>query len=276
MKIINFILFSNLFIVLCALYMSSYTANILNIELSLMYYGFVATATWSSYSLHWFLSQRTDIQTVRTKWTIQNARLLWYLFIINSVLNLYFSYHFIAFYYAILPLALLTFIYTAPKIPHPIFERLKSYAFAKTFYLAAIWTAVTVILPIVVTQKSWSSLCITFMLNRFFLIYAICTIFDLRDKNEDANSGIKNLITYFSVSQIRYIIYFYILCFTITIFLLYQLQVPNFQLFCMAWPAFFLLATLRKSLTSTSDYWFYGVVDGLMMASAIQWHYAFA
>ena len=61
-----------------------------------------------------------------------------------------------------------------------------------------------------------------FALQRFCLIYAICILFDLRDRENDRTEGIKSMVTQMSLPQVR-VIYYGMLLFN---FVLYALACP--------------------------------------------------
>ena len=271
MKYVNAFLFSNLFIVCCALLMCWYTAQVLDFEvpLSFDFYGFVASATMSSYALHWYLSASEVDESVRGKWTMRHKKILLFLFVFSTIICTYFCFIFRVHWVVLVPLALLTFLYSAPKIPVWPFYMLAKKAYAKTFYLSAIWTIVTVILPIQLTDNQWNILFYCFFVNRFLLIYTICLCFDFRDRNIDERSSILNITQFFTRRQIAYLIVFCGVLFGYASYAIWLHHVTNIHIFCIVLPFIFLLFTLRKSLYSQSDYWYYFVLDGLMMGSSL-------
>ena len=96
-----------------------------------------------------------------------------------------------AFHYrALLPGILLTFLYSAPKLPQKIFRGLRRIAIGKTLYLAFVWVYVTTVLPIIVAGARWHPSFIFFTASRFFFVYACCLIFDYRDREDDRTAGI--------------------------------------------------------------------------------------
>ncbi len=91
----------------------------------------------------------------------------------------------------------LTFLYSAPKVPHATFRWLKKIAIGKTIFLAFVWMYVTTLLPFLIADASkqgWME-AVLLSIYRFFLVYAICILFDHRDREEDRAEGIRSLIT---------------------------------------------------------------------------------
>jgi hypothetical protein len=267
----NFLLFSNLYIVLCAATMCWHTAHFfcIDAQLGFDFYAFITSATLSSYSLHWYLSANENAVSERGRWTFQYQKILLFLLCISMVSCAYYGLLFWAHWRVLIPLAFLTFLYTAPKIPLAPFRILTKKAYAKTFYLAAIWTIVTVVLPVQCADSQYDTLFFCFLINRFLLLYPICLFFDFRDRNEDERSSILNIAQTFTKQQIGYLVLFFGILSLVSLCALWYQNVTFTNLFCLILPNIFLLATLRKSLNSQSDYWYYFVLDGLMMASGI-------
>ena len=113
----------------------------------------------------------------------------------------------------IVPGAMLTFLYSAPKLPVKASSILKRIAIGKTIYLSFVWTYVTTVLPLLIDGNDWEIADLLFVLTRFFLIYAICIIFDFRDREEDRREGIRSMITYFNERRIDFIFHLSLLIF---------------------------------------------------------------
>jgi hypothetical protein len=113
----------------------------------------------------------------------------------------------------LLATAFITFLYSAPKIPFPPFNHLKKIAVGKTIFLSLVWTHTTAILPLVLSNVHWQDQHFLFVINRFFLIYPICILFDYRDREEDKREGIKSMITHFSEKGIKALFYSSLLIF---------------------------------------------------------------
>ena len=71
-------------------------------------------------------------------------------------------------------------------------------AVGKTVFLAFVWMWVTAMLPFILGHGEWTTGVILFFISRFFFIYAICIMFDYRDRESDRAEGIRSMITYFS------------------------------------------------------------------------------
>lgn len=158
----------------------------------------------------------------------------------------------------------LPFFYSAPKLPQAPFRNLKRIAVVKTFYLAASWTLVTIILPVILNpgireQAPW-----TYLINRFFLLYALCLIFDLRDRDADAREGIHSLPTRFpekTIDRIFYLCIIVVVCSGIWVTPVHGDVKSLLVIQGPAW-AMALLYPWAKKLRSA--YFYHGVLDGLL------------
>ena len=264
-KIFDTIIFSNFYIALAAVMMCYTSQRLFGLFFDKKLAVFVFFATLCSYSLHWFLTSN-ELKTPRMTWTNNNRNLLKLLFLVGAAGTSISFFYLFSLWKIILPLALLTFFYTAPKIPFRFFYFLKGFAAAKTFYLAIVWFCVTVVLPFEDAKIIWTNELFLFATNRFLLIVTVCILFDYRDRDEDF--GIKNFITYFDEKKLNIAFYFNTFCFAFTCFLLKN-TFSYFETFALVLPFFVLASTFFISKKTKNEYWFYVVLDGVMMLSGI-------
>lgn len=230
--------------------------------------GFVVAGTVCSYNFHWYLTPpNVGGPTEKVIWNIKNRYIHLGLFFLGLLAAAVFSLALIAHWFWLCITAFVTFLYSAPKIPHPLFSILRKVAVAKTVFLAFAWTHVTALFPIVISHTALSDAAVWFVVNRFFLIYPICILFDYRDRESDKKDNIRSLITELSDKGIDIVFWGSVLAFFITIGLL----APYFTLaevLALATPGVVLCFLYYPSKTKSSDYLYYFVLDGLMMLSA--------
>ena len=264
-KILDTFIFSNVYIALAAVMMCYCSQCLFGLFFDKNLAIFVFFATICSYSLHWYLTF-SEIKTPRILWTDQNRNLLKVLFIASLLGILGYSFYVFSLWKILFPLAFFTFLYTAPKIPFRFFRFLQGFAAAKTLYLAVIWLCVTVVLPFENAKIVWTNEMILFAFNRFLLIGTVCMLFDYRDRDEDF--GIKNLITYFDEKKLNIAFYTSTSCFFVTCFFLKN-TFSNFEIFALALPYFILIGIFSILKNTKNDYWFYVVLDGVVMLSGV-------
>jgi len=267
-KLFDFFVFSSLFIAFCAVMMVYQTCFLFNVPLSFSLAGFVFSGSVTSYNFHWYLTPPTMEQpSQKLKWNVSNKTLHLVFFILGLVGAAVFSFLLIEHWFWLGVTAFLTFLYSAPKIPMPIFSHLKKVAIGKTIFLAFAWTHITALLPLVIELKALTAVHIWFVVNRFFFIYAICILFDYRDVEEDKRAGIKSLITYLSERGIDRLFWLSMFVFFATCAgLLNYFSIPI--VLGLLIPGIILSLLYYPSKKNFSDYLYYFVLDGLMMLSA--------
>ena len=243
------------------------TCLLFNIPLSFELAGFVFCGSVCSYNFHWYLTPPVEHPSAKLAWNISNRNLHLYLFIIGLLGSAVFSFLLIEHWFWLGVTAFFTFLYSAPKINYPVFNRLKKIALGKTIFLAFAWTHVTALLPVVMHMKTINHSELVFVINRFFFIYAICILFDYRDVESDKKDGIKSLITYLNDTGIDILFWSSMIVFMITLFFLYGL-LPVSTIIVLLVPGIILSLLYYYAKKNFSDHLYYFVLDGLMMLSA--------
>ena len=266
----NYFLFTSLFIAGCAMLMVHQAHELLFLRFDLpAYLAFVFFATLSSYNFHWYLTPNTPSENARVKWTQQHKTLHLALTAIGGLGAAWFFFHFIYHWYWLMGAVVLTFLYSAPKLSHGPFQLLKKIAVGKTLFLTFVWTYVTTILPIAFDGGRWNNASLFYILSRFFLIYAICIIFDYRDRDYDRREGIRSMITWLNEKGINTLFYFSLSMFVACSVALRFYEMPVLIIACLVSPLLILIPLYPVAKKNFSDYLYYFVLDGLMMFSSI-------
>lgn len=196
--------YSNLFVAGCALLMTWETQYVFfspNPQLL----AFVFSATLATYFFHGLVNTVHTPESRQHVWNQRNKALIIALFILASVSTAYVGWPYRKEPLPFIIVAIGAFLYSAPNIPGKPFQFLQKIAVAKTVYLAMVWTIVTTILPmwvshLVIPESYW-----WFLGYRFFLLLAICILFDLRDHQHDALKGIRSMPTMAQADTVRWI-----------------------------------------------------------------------
>ncbi|MCF3109334.1 hypothetical protein LL912_11130 [Niabella sp. CC-SYL272] len=267
----DFIIFSNLFIACCAVAMCLCTVAVFDIgKLPADYAAFVFFSTLSSYSIHWYLTNAdVEITASRTDWLRQHKWVHAVFFIISAIGTAFFLIRLKAYWLYILPAVGLTLMYTAPKFPHPVFRSLQRYILGKTFLLAAMWTYVTTALTFFVQHITWQTRHFIYVADRFAVIFAICILFDLRDKQFDKQTGVKSLVTILPLEKIKIIFTVFILINITGSYILYTYTQDLIYFIFLALPAVFTYLLYPFAIKSKNDYLFYFILDGLMALTSV-------
>ncbi|MBZ4188219.1 hypothetical protein [Niabella beijingensis] len=267
----DFIIFSNLFIAFCAVAMCLCSTALFGLgKLPVDFVAFVFFSTLSSYSIHWYLTNEEEETTAsRTDWLRQYKKVHATFFIISAIGTGFFLIRLQAYWLYILPAVGLTLMYTAPKFPHPFFRSLQRFILGKTFLLAAMWTYVTTALPFFVLHANWQPPHFIYVALRFALIFAICILFDIRDKQFDRQTGVKSLVTILPLEKIKIIFTLFIVINIAGSFILYTYTQDLIQFIFLSLPAAFTYLLYPLAIKSKNDYLFYFILDGLMALTSV-------
>ena len=267
--IFRFFVYSNLFIALCAVLMLDQTSRLLlHARPPFNLQAFVFFATISSYSFHWYLTPAIG-QSDRILWLARHKKTHLFLFFIGVTGAAIYGMMLISHWHWLVFAAFITFLYSAPKVPHPWFRLLRKIAIGKTIFLAGVWMFVTTILPLGISEQPWRTDHILFAISRFFLIYAICILFDYRDKEYDISIGIRSLITWLNEKSIDALFYFSIAIFSLaTLWMLYYGHSVT-VIITLLIPGAITALIYSHAKKNRSDMLYYFVLDGLMALSAV-------
>ena len=269
-SIFNFFIFSSLYIALCAVVMV-YQVQLLfpQVVVSPVFFVFVFFSTVCSYNFHWYLTRYSVTGSERLQWALKYKWLHLILYFIgltgSAVCFLMLRQHWFWIAFGVF----VTFLYSAPKIPQKIFIGLRRIAVGKTIFLAFVWMYVTTILPFLIAGKPWQAGFTWLACSRFFLIYAICILFDYRDREDDKAAGIRSMITWFNEKGINNLFAGCILLFIIFSSGLYTNGFTLPVIFLLLVPGGIVAALYGYAKKNFSDYLYYFVLDGLMMLSGL-------
>lgn len=260
------VIFSSLFLAVCAAGMVYQTMLLFRLPVSVSLLLFTFCGTLCSYNFHWYFTPHSFGGSHKTVWSIRHKKvhaLLAFVALLGALLS---AWQLRAHWEWLLCTAFLTFLYSAPKIPHPVAGYLQRIAVGKTIFLSFAWAHVTALLPLLLKSTLLPDIAITFVLNRFFLIYAICILFDFRDREADREQGIRSLLTLLHPGGVAILFWCIMAAFAVSSFML-LLKWPLLLVSALALPGVILAFLYRYSLRHKSDYLFYFVLDGLMAVS---------
>jgi 4-hydroxybenzoate polyprenyltransferase len=220
-----------------------------------------------SYNFHWFLTPRSFSGSEKASWSVRHKTLHLILCVAALAGAAYFGWQLRSQWLWLAATALLTFLYSAPMIPHTAARLLWRIAVGKTLFLAFAWTHVTAFLPLALEQRTIDNQEMVYVINRFFLIYAICILFDYRDREHDRQQGLRSVVTTFEPAGVHRFFWGTIAASGATSILLFFAHFSAAATLALATPGVVTALLAGYCLRNRSDYLFYGVLDGLMALS---------
>jgi len=128
---------------------------------------------------------------------------------------------------------------------------------------------VTTVLPIIISPVPWQNHFLLFITSRFFLIYAICILFDYRDREDDKAAGIRSMITYLTERGIFYLFISSLIIFAIVTICMLEYNYRMIDIAILLLPGVITGFLYNYAIRDFSDRFYYFVLDGLMALSAM-------
>ncbi len=269
-RVFNFFLFSSLYIAGCAVVMV-YQLHLLFplVSTTGVLYFFIFFSTICSYNFHWYLTTHSLTGSERLRWASHYKSLHLILYFIGLAGSLACFFLLRQHWFWISFGAFVTFLYSAPKLPQKIFSGLRRIAIGKTIFLATVWMYVTTLLPILVAGTPWRTAFTWLACSRFFLIYAICILFDYRDREDDKADGVRSMITWFNQRGIDNLFALSLISFLVSTGALYFYGFSLRVIILLLIPGGIVSGLYNYAKRDFSDYLYYFVLDGLMMLSGV-------
>ncbi|QNF32409.1 hypothetical protein HUW51_06565 [Adhaeribacter swui] len=187
------ILFSNVFIATCAFGLVCQTYLLLNLPIRYWQASLAFLATFFIYNLDGLLPYKFNQNVVvseRKIWVIHyRQKLLFCIGLAGAIaLFLFINYGQPRYLWLIAHLVIISMLYSWRIIPQKNGDLipLRNIPLLKIFLIAYVWSCVTVILPLLATNKLSISVDIGLLfLRRFTYLFALTLLFDIRDYKKD-------------------------------------------------------------------------------------------
>ncbi|MDQ2863994.1 MAG: UbiA family prenyltransferase [Bacteroidota bacterium] len=268
-KIVEFILFSSIFIAACAVALCMETNLLLHLPLNtISFYCFVFGATLAQYNLHYLVKTTAVKNSARLAWSLKNKGLHKVLLATGIILILFSFLSFRLHHFIILfVLGLVAFLYSFPVIPLGKKKRIKDYGFIKIITLALLWTLVTVWFPVVNFSFDLHIFIFVF-LKRFVFMFVLCLIFDVRDIEIDSVENIRTVAVLLGKKMSYYVSYISLIFFIILSLLQFYYFSESGVLIAMLASALVTFLTVEITKRSNSDFVYLALIDGMMLLQA--------
>lgn len=271
-QILDFLLFSNIFIALCAVAQGLVTYHLLEARPDKHVIGLLFFSTLALYNFSIFLSKPKDPSASpfrRVKWIFNHYRLMITITII-AILSIIPLFLFLSTTAKILLvfLALVAVTYNLPvfTLNEKKFS-LRNIPGIKLFLIALVWSLSAVLLPILELESRdvviSSRDTILLIAKRFLLVAAITVPFDIRDLFQDKHYDLKTIPVLLGEKRAYLFCQFLLLAYVAMLFLFTKNFGPNFL-------ALTLTAALAgwlifKAGIKKNEYYYFLYIDGVLI-----------
>jgi 4-hydroxybenzoate polyprenyltransferase len=163
----------------------------------------------------------------------------------------------------------LTLLYAIPLLPFKFSVIARKAGLFKTMLLAFSWAFITVYLPYQFAPSGSWYIMLFLLINRFLFMLMLCIIFDARDTRVDKIRGLQSLTTLLSSKAVRQIMLMIFAAYLINgiVLRIYYQEIPQIAALLVSGvcTAFVYLLSLKKQ----GYFFYYFIVDGLMLFSAL-------
>ena len=279
-RAIDFLIFSNIFVSLCAASLSYSTIIILQIKAGFYTSFFVFFSTLSVYNFQRIIvsekNEAVAFLSNRHKWIIQHQKILAAITAISIIASIFIYLFYFSnkrsIFLMLFPFSLLALWYVADirKIL-PFFKSrirpLRTVPYLKIVLISITWTAMTVWLVAIesgMALLSVSVLLISF--ERLLFIFAITLPFDIRDMEQDQAMNIKTVPIMLGENKTKQLAYGALILFAL-LSVLRIILIPANPMIAVALVTSALLTIYIVSLSGSnkSEYYYSGLVESTML-----------
>jgi len=267
---------SNIYISLAAVALTVATQVLLGMRPQWHPYLFIIFfATLFEYNLHRLITVLTNkdaLKSEKHRWVNENLKAFYLLVFISVV-----GFGVVALLankevmITFAPIATITLFYSIPVSGNRrhLF-RLREIPYLKIFVIAAVWSASTLLLPIVQSSETFSQKHILLMLTeRFFFILAITIPFDIRDLEADREQELKTLPMLLGEKISLQLSYIFLLIFLLISAFHYTPVKEWTMLAAMSLSGITTYFFLKMNCFRNIPFYHYGILDGTLMLQGI-------
>ncbi|UAY52901.1 UbiA prenyltransferase family protein [Ferruginibacter albus] len=229
---------------------------------------FIFFATLSGYNAYWLLSKFSFNKTAL--WGFVKKEIIPVMIILLSIAGMFYcllQLHLI--WYNIAITFLLMVLYSIPLLPIRQIQFTRKAGAVKTILLSLTWAHVTTMIPLQKTIAHLSFAEIIIYLIHFLFVLLLCIIFDKRDVAMDKMKGLHSIATDISAKGLHYIVVVIFMLLSLLSVSLTQFGIAFHQSSGLLITAIITFMVYILSLKKRGYYFYYFLVDGLMLFSAL-------
>ena len=271
-----FLINTNIFIALGAVALILETELQLGIRLQFHpYLLLIFFSTLFDYNLHRFITVLTNkeaLNSVKHIWVKKNL-VFFYALVASSVIGFLWTVLYADFkvLVTLAPLALLTFFYSVPVYKtNKLIFRLREIPALKIFLISFVWSASTILLPVIQSGRLHSKEHVLIMLlERFLFIFAITIPFDIRDMMADTRQGLKTIPLLIGKNAALIVANLALFLFLVICVQHYKNTAADWLIYPMALSAATSFIFLNNRKLQNKYYYHYGILDGTLLLQGL-------
>ncbi len=271
---LDFLLYSNIFIALCAVSQGMVTYWLMQAKPDTYVLGLLFCSTLALYNFSILLSKPENSRFQRVRWIFSHYRLMISLTIISAIAIIPLSFFLnTSSKILLIGLGLISLAYNLPifLIDTKRFS-LRDIPGVKLFIIAMVWAASCVLLPILAIEgtnaaKITLNETILLFLKRFFFIAAIAVPFDIRDIFQDKSNELKTIPIIFGKKNSLLICQVLLATYLLLLFNFTEKINENF--FALSLTIFLSGWLIFKSKWKKNEYYYFLFLDGTMILQLI-------
>jgi 4-hydroxybenzoate polyprenyltransferase len=261
-KILDFIVYSNLFIALCVAFATLQTALVFSTQSENIFTFILPNfiATFVLYNLQRLYYSAKQPNNAKYNWYNKNRRLIFTLMMLtvfcsfNLLWDFFFENLYVLIAYGIL--AVISLFYFLPPL------QLRQYGLIKPFIISFVFICTTILLPLL---NSFNLAVWLYAFGQFCFITALCILFDIRDVEHDKTSNFITLPIKYGLTKAKYISIFLLLVYLASA--IFSLQSTYFIAAIITASVAVLLTVIAKP--SRHNYFYVFLVDGCIIFQCV-------
>jgi len=268
-KVVRFIIFSNIYISLCAAALGISTFVILDrasYTISLPVILFLFFSTLFVYNFNFlFIKSHTFQSHEKHEWIESHLTLIRFLVICSaigvSLTTVYFS---VPLIFVLLPLGILSLFYSFPFKTQSY--SLKNIPLLKVFLISFVWAAATVAVPAAEAYHALLSQgVILLFIERLLFILALAIPFDIRDYELDKTNNIVTIPGTIGITNSKILSIFLLIIYCITTGLF---EDSTLIITAKLLTAFLSAIAIYRIKLSSGEYYYMALIDGMMIVQS--------
>jgi hypothetical protein len=269
MRLFKFFLSHSLLIAVCSAGLTYQSMLLLGLPIHTQLLCLVFFSTLAGYNFYWILAQQYAVQLISLKPFLSTLWSYLMLLLLSAIAIVWILIQLPAMIPWVGMAVVLTIVYSVPLWPLPKKRFIEKAGFIKTLLLAFTWTFVTVGFPVRVGMVKVDGLVWMLCLLRWVFILLLAIIFDTRDIAIDRMRAFHSLATDLAPQLMKIMVKILFLLYTLLLVGLTMGGMDVYQVISLALSGIALWVIYRMSLTKRGYYFYYFLVDGLMLFSTI-------